>query len=562
MRSVGKGTGTIMSESKVQASSANTLEPFQGQESNRRERSRKSPEVCGWRGFSRAVTWFVLSTTAIAGTVSQKSAELAKSQMEQAYDAAYLLQESGELAKADIEHRRFLAAALRRIANGRASTGDYANAVPIYDEALRLEPGDFGLLKDQFGASIEARDVLRARYVALMAVNLNADSANAHEKAEAHRMLGDAKRDGNDLRAAMEQYKTAAEIDPTFDNLYALANASMTARGKEAAAEIFARILKQYGDDAGTHMNFGRAYALGGFAEDAIREFQRAIELDDRLPGVHYSLGAAYLTSGQVDSARAEAEFHLELMRNPGDTFSYPQLGRIALERRDYPGAEMNLSKAVTLNPQDIDSFIALGEAYAEMGRPAEAGTALRMAISLTFDNSRDDYVIEKAHYQLGRLLKEGGDNAEGNRELEIARALLRERKRRFESKLNGSAVVPVLERTRVAPQREMDDLNSLEERSKPLLAGSYNNLGVHAAMAGNFMMAARYFESAARWQPDLAGIDHNWGRAAFAAGLYGEAVGPLSRFVAANPTDAEARSMLARCQAAVDGAIKFSPGH
>jgi hypothetical protein len=76
--------------------------------------------------------------------------------MRQHYDAAYRYQSSGDLARADLEHAFFLVAALRHIANFNANTGDYAHAVPLYDEAIALSPSDFALLMDYAGASLDA----------------------------------------------------------------------------------------------------------------------------------------------------------------------------------------------------------------------------------------------------------------------------------------------------------------------------------------------------------------------------------------------------------------------
>jgi hypothetical protein len=66
--------------------------------------------------------------------------------MHQHYDAAYRFQSSGDLARANAEHTRFLVAALEHIANFNANTGDYAHAAPLYDEALAPSPADFALL--------------------------------------------------------------------------------------------------------------------------------------------------------------------------------------------------------------------------------------------------------------------------------------------------------------------------------------------------------------------------------------------------------------------------------
>src|SRR5437763_1398197 len=64
-------------------------------------------------------------------------------------------------------------------------------------------------------------------------------------------------------------------------------------------------------------------------------------------------------------------------------------------------------------------------------------------------------------------------------------------------------------------------------------------------AKASKFREAAEYFQQAAVWKPDLAGLDRNWGFAAFRAELYSEAIPPLERQLTASPQDAFVRQLL-----------------
>jgi predicted Zn-dependent protease len=80
-------------------------------------------------------------------------------------------------------------------------------------------------------------------------------------------------------------------------------------------------------------------------------------------------------------------------------------------------------------------------------------------------------------------------------------------------------------------------------------MADGYNNLGAIAATNGDYSSAVTYFKRASEWNPSLEGLDYNWGRAAFAASQYTEAVPPLSRYVKAHPDDAGGRSVLGLSQ-------------
>jgi tetratricopeptide (TPR) repeat protein len=495
--------------------------------------------------------WISFCSSIIAASQAPQAGHTARSEMQQSYDAAYRLQASGDFVHADVEHKRFLAMALHHLANGYANTGDYARCVPLYDEALKLTPDNFDLLMDSAGASLEAHNVSRAKTLAQSAVDLNPARTSDFQKAKAHHMLGTALRDGNDEKAAIEQFKAAVVLQPSVDNIIALGNSTLDVGGREAGAIVFARVLNQFGDTAINHMKLGRAYAMAGLPEDGVREFKAAIAKDDQLVGVHYSLGATYLALAQPDNASAEAELFKEIALHPKDTFSCRLLGYLAFVRHDNVKAELYWKRNVRLNPRDADGLMDLGGLYVELNQSQDAILALRQAIAITPDPSHNNFAIEEAHFKLGRLLVANGDISEGKHELDIAQQQLVLKKQAEESRVSGKASAQSpLDRTRVPTQREVDELKALENVTGVLIAGSYNNLGVHAAMAGDFSSAAGYFESAAEWKPTLAGLDHNLGRAEFEAGRFALAIEPLSRFLKTNPSDAEARSMLAQIKA------------
>lgn len=81
---------------------------------------------------SRALTSAVLLVT--SGILTGQTSARARSdtlRMHQHYDAAYRFQSAGDVARGDVEHKRFLAAALDHLANFYANTGDYLHAAPL-----------------------------------------------------------------------------------------------------------------------------------------------------------------------------------------------------------------------------------------------------------------------------------------------------------------------------------------------------------------------------------------------------------------------------------------------
>jgi Flp pilus assembly protein TadD len=76
-------------------------------------------------------------------------------------------------------------------------------------------------------------------------------------------------------------------------------------------------------------------------------------------------------------------------------------------------------------------------------------------------------------------------------------------------------------------------------------MADCYNNLAAIAAIDKDYRRAADDYEGAYRWDPSRKGLDDNWGRTAFAARQYSQALRPLGRALAAHPEDVPLRSML-----------------
>ena len=112
--------------------------------------------------FSRA--WVLLLA---AGFLSQSGvlhgqktqpAGATESPMKLHYEAAFKFQGAGDIVRANSEYRLYLSMALHRIANGHANLGEYAHAVELYEESLRLAPDDEELKIDYAAAALGGAD--------------------------------------------------------------------------------------------------------------------------------------------------------------------------------------------------------------------------------------------------------------------------------------------------------------------------------------------------------------------------------------------------------------------
>lgn len=463
-----------------------------------------------------------------------------ESQLQQHYDAAQDFQSKGDLEQASLQYKLFLADALGRLADHRAKVGGYAKAAPWFSEALRLDPNNTALQLDYAEAALNANDLSKAESLARQVIKT--DAKNAKARLALGRVL---LRMGKNAEAK-QQLQAAVALDPDFEDGFALATADLAMKDEAGATKIFSEMMAGFGDTAAIHMNFGRAYGEAGYPEQAITEFKKAIAEDGKMPGAHYSLGASYLLNmGEIDFPEAIAEFKKELAIHPDDFLSHEQLGYIYLNQHKLSQAETELTRAAALNPHDPDTFVSLGQLYNEMNKPAQAEAALRKAISRTTDPARNHYQVQRAHYLLGRILVETGHTNEAEKEMQISAGLLKLSSQQNQGKLAKLSSPPIKAEQAPPDAGELEKVEAYEKQIGPAIADSFNNLGATAARDKDYIAALSYFKNAAEWNPAIDGLDYNWGKAAYAANQYGQAIQPLSRALEAHPEDVWVRSAL-----------------
>jgi tetratricopeptide (TPR) repeat protein len=502
-----------------------------------------------------AILIAVLATTAVAQTPADDSI------LKQHYDMAQSLQASGNLPEAARHYRLFIADALGEMALQAATLKEYNKAAPLFDEALRLAPRSPGLMIRYAQASLAAHDLQRTK--TLTEAVLRDYPANAKADTKAHLLLGQALLKMDQEAAARNQFEAAVALDPDFENGYALAIACLDLGDGAAAAKVFTEMIAGLGDTAALHMEIGRAYLNSDFQQEAAPEFRKAIEKDSSLAAAHYSLAVAYLTAGGGDALEmAKGELKLELKLSPNDAYTHAQLGNIALRQHAYVDAELELNRAIALDANNPDAFFYLGQLYQETDKSSEAIAAFRQSILLTKDPAYNRYQIQKVHYLLGHLLIRSGQADAGKQELQMSADLLNRSLKRDRDRLSGYlndpnvAAVPDDARSTASvdtpkgqPSPRASKLEAYEKRIAPALADSYNNLGVIEASDRAFPDALVAFQRAFEWNPELEGLDANWGLAAFQFGHYSEAVPPLARSLKSRPADLAIRSELAISQ-------------
>jgi len=144
---------------------------------------------------------------------------------------------------------------------------------------------------------------------------------------------------------------------------------------------------------ADDHMDRGMEYYERGEYDEAVAEFQAAIELEPDDAGAHRNLGTAYLEQGKYEEAAAAYEKAIELDPDFGEAYgdlagAYVNLGRLS-------EAIAAGEKAIELAPEYAMAYNNLGFAYYTQGMLDEAIAEYQEAIRINPD-------FDKAHDNLG----------------------------------------------------------------------------------------------------------------------------------------------------------------
>ena len=148
------------------------------------------------------------------------------------------------------------------------------------------------------------------------------------------------------------------------------------------------------------HNNLGNALLRNGQVDEAIMEFQKALDILPDYELAHNNLGNALLRNGRVDEAMAHFEKALEIL--PDNARVHNNLANALVQKGQTDEAIAHYQKALDLQPDDAQVHNSLGIALMQRGRVDGAMTHFQRALEL-----QPDYA--KAHNNLGYALLQQG---------------------------------------------------------------------------------------------------------------------------------------------------------
>lgn len=145
------------------------------------------------------------------------------------------------------------------------------------------------------------------------------------------------------------------------------------------------------------HQVIAQADAEADRHDEAIAEYQSAIQAVPQQPGLHEALGTEYWKAGKLDPAETALKQELEI--DPNNVVARYKLGILEVERGEGAKSKELIEGAVRQNPSLKNSAYYLGRAEMELGNNEAAADAFRKAVS---ENHAEPEIVQQAWYQLG----------------------------------------------------------------------------------------------------------------------------------------------------------------
>ena len=284
--------------------------------------------------------------------------------------------------------------------------GDYAQAAPNLRAALSLQPNLpkiqvlLGMSEKRTGDPANALKDLEASYPLI---------EDNHVRVEAGMELIELYTASNDLdKAAVIVGQLRQAAPDNKEVLYAAYRIH-----SDLAGEAMLALSLVAPDSAQMHQIMAHEEARQGHDAVAIAQFQKAIVIDPKLPGIHFEL-AELLANSQDMKTRdsAEAEYKAALAANRFDEKAQAKLGDVYTKQGNLEKAYEAYTQALLLQPDDPDANFGLAKTLISMEQPAKALPVLERAVQLDPTNAA-------AHFRLSTLYREQGRPNDAKHEVE-----------------------------------------------------------------------------------------------------------------------------------------------
>lgn len=278
-------------------------------------------------------------------------------------------------------------------------------------------------------------------------------------------------------------------------------------------------VIRQYDSVAEAYYNRGVFFMNQKRNEEALRDFDKAIELKPASASTYNNRGIVYANEKRFDEAIADFNKAVEL--NPKNALAYNNRGNYFKNANKNKEAISDFNTAIKLNPDFSEPYNNRGSVYITERRLDEALNDFNKAIKLN-PNNPESYFNRGIVFLYERRSDEAISNF--NKAIELKPDY-------FNAYRNRGIVFAGQNRNEEA----INDFNRAIDL-KPDYAMAYNNRGMVYANEKRTAEAVRDFDKAIELKPDYSAAYNNKGNLFYEAKQFPEAVANYTKAITADP--------------------------
>jgi tetratricopeptide (TPR) repeat protein len=361
----------------------------------------------GRRKVVAAILFFITSAVCVGAVSAQRPA----ADVEREFERATQLHQSGDLQGAVRVYVAILNTNPARVdvrsnlGAAYSALGRYEEAIDQYKRALAIDVANYPI---RFNLALAYYKAAWFTEAAAELEGLLASAPVSPQTTNARLVLADCHVRLGEYKKVIQALSPLAESDPSNRTLAYLLGSALIGDGQLEKGQAIIDRLFRHEDSAEAHLLMASILLLADDAQGALKESQRAVELNPKLPGVQALHGRVLMRLGDTD--KAKLSFKNELASNANDFESNLFLGMLLRHDRQIDEALSHLQRAVQLRPREQYARYHLAAAYAAGGKPKDALPLLEGVLKEYGDFVEARVLLASVYYRLNR-------KADGDRE-------------------------------------------------------------------------------------------------------------------------------------------------
>jgi len=356
--------------------------------------------------IAKAIVLPLLLAWLLAG---QALAQGAGDPVDAAFERATRLHQAGDLQGAVREYEAILvnspvrADVRSNLAAAYSALGRYEDAILQYKRALVIAPQNQTI---RFNLSMAYYKAALFSDAATELTRFLASNPKSPDPLTAKLVLADCQVRLGEYKKVIELLTPLIEADPTNRTIAYLLGSAYISQGDSTKGQQIINELFRDDNSAEARLLMGAMLLVADDAQNALKEIERAVELNPTLPTLQAWYGRTLMRLG--DGERAKKAFKTELASNANDFEANLFMGVLLRQDKQTEEALTYLSKAIHLRPRDQYARYHLAAVYASAGKPAEALPLLELVLKEYQDFVEARVLLASVYYRLNR--KEDGD--------------------------------------------------------------------------------------------------------------------------------------------------------